>query len=93
MGKVLTGSINMTKLFEASKNGDVSTFTAKNGDKFANVAIFLNDEPDKYGNDGTVKCQVPKDQEDKKIYIGNLKNQGSKPTGETTLTFAPEVPF
>jgi hypothetical protein len=89
----LTGSINMTKLFEASKAGTISTWTTQNGEKMANIALFMNDHPDQYGNDATIKCQGIKDQPDPKVYIGNLKKAGAKQEAATETSGSEELPF
>ena len=63
MSKLLTGSINLSKI---DKN---KLFTSKNGEKYLNISI--NDEKDKYGNIAGIQQQTKKDET--KIYIGNLK--------------------
>lgn len=70
---MLNGVINVTKLKDALQRGVADGFTGKNGDEYAGVTIFLNDQPDQYGNDASVKLNPVKDQPDQKIYIGNLK--------------------
>lgn len=65
MAKLLTGSINLSKIDKTK------LFTGKTGDKYLNVAIWVNDEVDNYGNCASVQQSTKKDEP--KIYIGNLK--------------------
>lgn len=65
MSKLLTGSIDLSKI-DKSK-----LFTAENGKKYLNVAVWINDEKDKYNNDASIQQSTKKDEP--KIYIGNLK--------------------
>lgn len=65
MSKLLTGSINLSKI---DKN---KLFTSKNSEKYLNISVWINDEKDKYGNIAGIQQQTKKDET--KIYIGNLK--------------------
>jgi len=66
MGKLYTGSINLSKLDKKR------LFTSeKTKEVWLNVSIWLNDEVDKYGNIAGIQQSTKKDEE--KIYIGNLK--------------------
>ena len=46
---------------------------AKNGKIYFNVKMWVNDEPDVWGNDASVLVATPKGVEEPKQYIGNLK--------------------
>ena len=70
MSKLLTGSINLSKI-DKSK-----LFKSEKGDVFLNVAIWINDNVDNYGNIASIQQSTKKDEN--KIYIGNLK-EFSKP--------------
>ena len=76
----LTGSINLTKIKKAIEDGQISVFKTESGQLLANVAVFVNDTPDQYGNDATIKAQPIKDKPDHKIYIGNLKKKANAVT-------------
>ena len=65
-------SICLDDLFTASKNGHSSITTAKNGKKYANVVIWVNDKEDQYGKIGSVQLSQPKDSQEQKVYIGNI---------------------
>ena len=70
MAKLLLGSIDLTKIdktkiVKTDKNG--APF--KNGAQYINVAIWVNDTPDQYGNIAAIQMG----DKDNKIYIGNLK--------------------
>lgn len=73
----LTGSINLTKLKKAIEEGQISVFKTESGQLLANIAVFINDTPDQYGNDASIKAQPIKDKPDHKIYIGNLKKKAT----------------
>ena len=73
----LTGSINLTKIKKGIEEGQISVFKTESGQLLANVAVFVNDTPDQYGNDATIKAQPIKDKPDHKIYIGNLKKKAN----------------
>lgn len=70
MSKLYLGSIDLSKVDKRhvkTLDGDGMPF--KNGAKYLNIAIWLNDEPDKYGNHLAIKAG-PKDES---YYIGNAK--------------------
>lgn len=73
----LTGSINLTKIKNAIEEGHISVFKTENGQLLANIAVFVNDTPDQYGNDAAIKAQPIKDKQDHKVYIGNLKKKAN----------------
>lgn len=81
--KMYYGSINVTELNAAARAGH-SAFV-KAGEKnniFVNCQIWLNEEPDKYGNNISLKVNPLKDSTDKGFYIGNFKfstEMGGKP--------------
>lgn len=64
MSKLLTGSIELTKI-------DKSKIVEKNGRKWLNISVWLNDDKDQYGNCASIQISAKKDEP--KIYIGNLK--------------------
>lgn len=70
MSKLLTGSINLSKI-DKSK-----IYTSDKNEKWLNISIWLNDEVDKYGNIAGIQQSTKKDEN--KIYLGNLKEY-SKP--------------
>lgn len=51
MSRLLLGSINLTELSAKIKSGEIDVFTSeKTGVKYVNVAAFVNDTTDDYGN-------------------------------------------
>ena len=64
----------------------------KNGKKYLNITLWVNDTPDQYGNIGSVQVSQTKEQresQEKKQYIGNFKQpiavaQGTIPVSATT---------
>lgn len=87
MAKLLTGSINLSKIDKAK------LFTSDKGEKFLNIAIWVNDQNDNYGNIANIQQSTKKDET--KIYIGNLKEfvaaQPTQPAAQTGTT-APTLP-
>jgi hypothetical protein len=73
---------------------------AKNGKKYLNLTLWVNDTPDQYGNIGSIQVSQTKEQRDaqeKKQYIGNFKQpQGvaqSTATAQAATDKWGDVPF
>jgi hypothetical protein len=70
MSTLYTGSICVSDI-------DKSKLTqAKNGKLYLSVDIWINDQPDNYGNTGSISIRQSKEEREsktKKVYIGNLK--------------------
>lgn len=61
-------------------------FRANSGAVYADLILFVNDEPDKFGNDASIKQNPPKEARDageKGHYVGNGKNLQSRNSGFT----------
>ena len=70
MSKLYLGSIDLNKINKkdiVTKDKDGNPFS--NGAKYLNVAIWINDEPDQYGNNLAIKSGA----KDESYYIGNAK--------------------
>ena len=70
MNKFLNGGINLSKIPKEAITTD------KNGNKWLNITVWLNEAPDQYGNSGSIQINQTKEQRDAKVpkvYIGNLK--------------------
>lgn len=81
MSKFYTGSIDLSKIEKeriVTRDKDGNEF--KNGNKFVNVVMWVNDEPDQYGNHASIQQSVSKDEREqgKKIYIANLKEYNAE---------------
>jgi hypothetical protein len=90
--KPMHGSICMTDLSNAFK-AKHSAFnkSEKNGKLYANIAVWLNDEPDQYGNILSFQLNSKKDAPDEKVYFGSAKLPVEKtnepsPTPDPTST-------
>lgn len=72
MNKMMTGSINLTAVKELQKTNPKAFFKSdKTGVLYLNATIFVNDEPDQYGNNASISVY---DSETKKsVYLGNFK--------------------
>ena len=72
--KPMHGSICMTDLSNAFKaNHSAFNKSDKNGKLYANIAVWLNDEPDQYGNILSFQLNSKKDAPDEKVYFGSAK--------------------
>jgi hypothetical protein len=95
MKTMLTGSIDLSKIDKTkviSKDKDGNPF--KNGAKYLNVVVWINEEVDQYGNIASVQISQSKEEREsgaKATYIGNLKNaQGQSIKTETPFANVPE---
>ncbi len=82
----MQGSICLSDLGDAFKAGH-SAFnkSEKNGKVYANIAVWMNDEPDQYGNILSFQLNSKKDANDEKVYFGNAKlPDGVKPQAAQT---------
>lgn len=69
--QLLNGSICLTDIPK-----DKIVTSEKNGKKYLNITIWINDEPDQFNNNGSISINQTKEQreaKEKKVYIGNLK--------------------
>jgi hypothetical protein len=76
MSQLFTGSICLTDLIDMAKRQHSAYMKAKsNGKIYVNVKIWLNDEPDKFGNSIGLQLNSSKEKKDSEptFYIGNAK--------------------
>ena len=96
MGKPMQGSICLSDLGDAYKAGN-SAFnkSEKNGKVYANIAVWMNDQPDQYGNILSLQLNSKKDATDEKVYFGNAKMpDGVKPqSAQTPKAKDDDLPF
>jgi hypothetical protein len=88
MNQLFYGSICVTDLIEKVKAKHSGFTKAQNGKIYANINVWLNQTPDKYGNIMSVKVNPSKERKDTEegFYIGNLKqSDGPKPIGDNDL--------
>jgi len=98
MGKMITGSLDLTKILEDAKAKHSAFNKAEsNGHIYMNVLIWENDEPDKFNNNFSVQLNAAKDADEsqKKHYIGNLKYVSSNvtPVQDADIPEANDLPF
>lgn len=87
MSRLLLGSINLNELSAKIKSGEIDVFTSeKTGVKYVNVAMFLNDTPDDYGN---IAKLTHRNKNLETTYLGNFKENGAE--GATPRNNAPQV--
>lgn len=71
MNTLFNGSICLTDIPK-----DKITVSEKNGKKYLNINLWLNDEPDQFQNNGSIQVSQSKEEHEavvKKQYIGNFK--------------------
>ena len=56
-----------------SKKPHSAFYTGKDGKKYLNIKIWVNDEPDQFGNYVSVQLNGKKEAEKYKVYLGNIK--------------------
>lgn len=81
MAQSFYGRINYDKLLENLKSGKLKTFKHENGTRYINVNVYINDEPDKYENDGSISSPLKEEYHQdniKSVFIGNLRKSTPK---------------
>lgn len=92
MSKLFLGSIDLSKINKkdiVTTDNDGKPF--KNGAKYLNVSIWVNDEPDKYGNQLSIKSG----KKDESYYIGNAKayERSERPKEVSNQVTDNDLPF
>jgi hypothetical protein len=93
--KPMKGSICLTDLGDAYKaKHSAFNVSEKNGKIYANIAVWMNDEPDQYGNVLSFQLQSKKDATDAKTYFGNAKiSDGATPVKAEVIKDDDNMPF
>ena len=81
MSTILNASLDLTKI-EKSK-----IIKGKKG-SYINVTVFINDEPDQFGNNASIIMSQTKEERYSKatrVYLWNGKTVGSQPKEEESL--------
>ena len=71
--RMMYGSINVTELINQFKKSHNGFTKADNGNIYANVKVWLNQEQDQYNNDASIQITAKAETDCKNFYIGNLK--------------------
>lgn len=99
-GTLYTGSLNLTDLL-AFARAQHSAFTRspRNEKAYVNISIWVNEEPNKIGQEVSIQLQSKKDARDaeevdgKPNYIGGGKKWTPKPVNGTDPEFVDDLPF
>lgn len=87
--RIISGSMDVTKIDKTK------LIEGKNGAKYLNFDIIVNDEPDKYGKDVSLTLSQTKEErtaKEKKVFIGNGKTVWKKePQADTNYTSPAET--
>lgn len=75
MSERINASICLSDIGEKVKQNHSAVTVAKNGKKYLNVTIWINDSPDKYDNDVSIQLNSKQENRDSegKVYVGNGK--------------------
>lgn len=103
MSKSFNGGINFTKLCQAfrAKHSAFSK-SEKTGEVFLDFTGFINDKPDQYNNDGSIKLNSKKEKREaekdlfNKGYFANFKFNKSKdpaPINDSDTQEYDDLPF
>lgn len=95
------GSLDLSEILEAANKKHSAFSRAKNGRVYFNVNVYINDAPDKFGNQMKLVLSSSKDayKNEGKIFIGNLREakptegQPQKKKGETKTVYDDGLPF
>lgn len=83
MARIISASIDLSKI-------DKSKIVEKNGAKYYDFDITVNDEPNKFGQDVSITQKQSKEEreaKEKKVFIGNGKTVWKKePQADTNYT-------
>ena len=77
---IITASIDLMKIDKSKINNHA------NGAKYLSLNIYINDEPDKYGNNVSIAIAQTKEEREAKqnrVYLGNGKTVGAAPSPAT----------
>lgn len=82
MSRLLLGSINLTELSAKIKSGEIDVFTSeKTGVKYANVAMWINDAPNEWGQIGSLSH---KNKKGNTTYLGNFFKDNKPQDGQSS---------
>lgn len=84
-GKLYTGGINVLKIDKSKLSKD------DKGRVWLNLAFWVNEEPDEYGNHVSIQQQTAKDED--KIYLGNAKRYLKQETNAQADINDDDLPF
>lgn len=84
MAQLISASVCLTDLVEKAKAGHSAFARGKNGKVYTALTIWLNDEPDQYGNHMSLQLNSTKDKKESegKTYVGNGKVMSTGGAGE-----------
>lgn len=98
MSNLLVGSLCYTDIVELAKKGHSAFSRGKNNKVYFNVALWMNDEADKFGNTVSIQLNSTKEKRDAegKVYIGNAKplgNNNPPPAASSSSKDDDDLPF
>lgn len=73
MSKKMIGSICFSDLLEQAKKGHTAFTRADNGKIYANISLYIKDEPDQFKNNASISIVPKVDTNFTFEFIGNMK--------------------
>jgi hypothetical protein len=96
MSNRINSSLCLTDLGDKYRAGHSAFTQAANGKIYVNITSWVNDEPDKFGNDVSHQLNSKQDQREAegKVYVGNGKTatQSAAPASQPASNPASQVP-
>ena len=100
MSERINASICLTDLGDKARANHSAITTGKNGKKYANITIWVNDTKDQFDNDVSIQLNSKQDQRDAegKVYVGNGKTNRvpavtGMPAATNTMGGSDDLPF
>lgn len=95
MSKLLSGSICITDLLNAAKQGHKAfSRSTKNGKVYCNINVWLNDDKDQYGNIASMQVNFKDATNEDRFYIGNLKEfEANQPLSQNSSDISEDDDF
>jgi hypothetical protein len=90
MSNRINASICLTDLGDKARANHSAIRTGKNGKKYANITIWINDTKDQFCNDVSIQLNSKEDQREAegKVYVGNGKTADVAPVANVV---APQI--
>ena len=93
MSRLRTASICLTDILEAAKVGHTAfSRSDKNEKVYFNIAIWDNEEVNKFGQNVSIQLSPKKDSSFERLYVGNGKIEPNKPSETINSPESPVLP-
>jgi hypothetical protein len=79
MSQLINASIDMTLILEMAHKGHSSFNVGKNGKTYCNVQVWVNEEPDKFGDHASIQLNSAKDKGEADALLHPINPKDGKP--------------